>query len=71
MGFPKDFSILATFRCSPKAESTLLTIYSDSGDDQISVRLAEKSVIFYYQDRTNSFKEGLIVSFDVDLTDDQ
>ncbi|CAG0923644.1 unnamed protein product, partial [Notodromas monacha] len=70
LGFPRDFSILATLKSSSSTESTLLTIYSDAGDDQISIRLRDSTVTFYYQDRNNSFKDGLTATFPIDVTDD-
>lgn len=39
MGFPRDFSILLTFRTVDNIRSNLLTIYSSSGLEQFSLRI--------------------------------
>ena len=46
-GFPKDFSILATFRADPKSKSMLFTAYSSEGHEVLSLKIARRLRVQY------------------------
>ncbi|CAG0904815.1 unnamed protein product [Darwinula stevensoni] len=68
VGFPKDFSILATVRAQKATDSTLLTIYNDAGDEHLAIRLEQKT-FFYYRDAETSAKDAKNLEFQASLTD--
>jgi hypothetical protein len=45
--FPQDFSLLMAVRPPKGSKTVLLTIYSDVGDEQISVTLGKQVELFY------------------------
>lgn len=48
----------------------LLTIYSDEGDEQLSVSIG-RDVTLYYEDMEELPEEGNYMTFDVSMDDDQ
>ena len=66
-GFPRDFSILATFRAAQKSRSMLFTIYSSEGDEVLSLKVARRMRLTYQGDQSE--KERKKIKFGQNLAD--
>lgn len=68
-GFPRDFSILATFRPYPATPSaTLLSVYSVTGEEQIVLTVGDEITLFY-KDSDDEELNGTSVSFGANIND--
>ncbi len=46
-GFPRDFSVLATFRADQNSKSTLFAVYSDQGELVLSLKIGRRMRMVY------------------------
>ena len=63
-GFPYDFSLLATFRATPRSKSMLFTIYSSEGDEVLSLKISRR-LRLTYQGQTEKEKKRIKFGFNL------
>lgn len=68
-GFPQDFSIMTTVKVYEHAiRQTLFTIYSDDGNEQISLIIG-RDIGFFYEDIDENPPENKLILFNTSIAD--